>query len=161
MTALLFPVAMGGPTLVGSARAFMGWMLLLEAACMGTFLALDLFLFFIMFEVTLVPGYFIIAGWGGFRRNYAAMKFFIYTFAGSAFLFVAILSLVLLTAPANHGHESFSLITLARLASGLPHADQVLHLHRLRHRLRRQDPAGARSTAGCPTPTPRRPRPGP
>ena len=41
-----------------------------------------------MFEVTLVPGYFIIAGWGGFRRNYAAMKFFIYTFAGSAFLFV-------------------------------------------------------------------------
>jgi NADH-quinone oxidoreductase subunit M len=126
MTALLFPVAMGGPTIVGSARAFMGWMLLLEAACMGTFVSLDLFLFFIMFEVTLVPGYFIIAGWGGFRRNYAAMKFFIYTFAGSAFLFVAILALVLLTAPANHGHESFSLITLARLASGLPHADQVL-----------------------------------
>ena len=79
-----------------------------------------------MFEITLVPGYFIIAGWGGFRRNYAAMKFFIYTFAGSAFLFVAILSLVLLTAPANHGHETFDLITLARLASGLPHADQVL-----------------------------------
>ncbi len=56
MTALLFPVAMAGPTLVGSARAFMGWMLLLEAACMGTFLALDLFLFFVMFEITLVPG---------------------------------------------------------------------------------------------------------
>jgi NADH-quinone oxidoreductase subunit M len=126
MTALLFPVAMAGPTLVGSARAFMGWMLLLEAACMGTFLSLDLFLFFVMFEVTLVPGYFIIAGWGGFRRNYAAMKFFIYTFAGSAFLLVAILALVLLTAPANHGQQTFDLITLARLASGLPHADQVL-----------------------------------
>jgi NADH-quinone oxidoreductase subunit M len=77
MTALLFPVAMAGPTLVGSARSFMFWMLLLEAACMGTFLSLDLFLFFVMFEVTLVPGYFIVAGWGGFRRNYAAMKFFI------------------------------------------------------------------------------------
>ncbi len=126
MTALLFPVAMFGPTLVGSARAFMGWMLLLEAACMGTFLSMDLFLFFVMFEITLVPGYFIIAGWGGMRRNYAAMKFFIYTFAGSAFLFVAILALVLLTAPANHGHQTFDLITLARLASGLPHADQVL-----------------------------------
>jgi NADH-quinone oxidoreductase subunit M len=54
------------------------------------------------------------------------MKFFIYTFAGSAFLFVAILSLVFLTAPANHGHETFDLITLARLTNGLPHADQVL-----------------------------------
>ena len=62
---------------------------------------MDLFLFFVMFEITLVPGYFIISGWGGFRRNYAAMKFFIYTFAGSAFLFVGILALVLLTAPAN------------------------------------------------------------
>ena len=59
MTALLFPVAMAGPTLVGNARAFMGWMLLLEAACMGTFLSMDLFLFFVMFEITLVPGYFI------------------------------------------------------------------------------------------------------
>ena len=126
MTALLFPVAMFGPKLTGNARAFMGWMLLLEAACMGTFLSMDLFLFFVMFEVTLVPGYFIVAGWGGFRRNYAAMKFFIYTFAGSAFLFVAILSLVLLTAPANGGHQSFDLLTLTRLASNLPRADQVL-----------------------------------
>ena len=99
MTALLFPVAMVGPTVVGNARAFMGWMLLLEAACMGTFLSMDLFLFFVMFEITLVPGYFLIAGWGGLRRNYAAMKFFIYTFAGSAFLFVGILALVLAHRP--------------------------------------------------------------
>jgi NADH-quinone oxidoreductase subunit M len=126
ITALLFPVAMAGPRLIGSAKAFMGWMLLLEAACMGAFVSLDLFLFFVMFEITLVPGYFIISGWGGFRRNYAAMKFFIYTFAGSAFLLVGILSLVLLTAPANGGHQTFDLITLTRLASTLPHADQVL-----------------------------------
>jgi NADH-quinone oxidoreductase subunit M len=126
MTAVLFPIAMFGPTLNGSVKPFMGWMLLLEAACMGTFLSLDLFLFFVMFEITLVPGYFIVSGYGGPQRNYAAMKFFIYTFAGSAFLFVAILSLVFLTAPANHGHETFDLITLARLANGLPHADQVL-----------------------------------
>jgi NADH-quinone oxidoreductase subunit M len=126
MTAVLFPVAMFGPTLKGDPKGFMGWMLLLEAACMGTFLSLDIFLFFIMFEVTLVPGYFVIAGFGGPRRNYAAMKFFIYTFAGSAFLFVSAISLVLLTAPANGGHQTFDLITLARLAGGLPHADQVL-----------------------------------
>jgi NADH-quinone oxidoreductase subunit M len=126
MTALLFPVAMAGPTVFGNTRAFLGWMLLLEAACMGVFLAMDLFLFFVLFEITLVPGYFIISGWGGFRRNYAAMKFFIYTFAGSAFLFVGILALVLLTAPANGGHETFDLIRLTQLASNLPHADQVL-----------------------------------
>jgi len=126
MTAVLFPVAMFGPTLRGSSRSFMGWMLLLEAACMGTFLSLDLFVFFVMFEITLVPGYFIVAGWGGPRRSYAAMKFFIYTFAGSAFLFVAIIALVLLAAPHNGGHQTFSLITLARLATALPHADQVL-----------------------------------
>lgn len=126
MTALLFPVAMFGPRLRGSSRSFMAWMLLLEAACMGTFLSLDLFVFFVMFEITLVPGYFIVAGWGGPRRSYAAMKFFIYTFAGSAFLFVAIIALVFLVAPKNGGHETFSLITLARLAGSLPHADQVL-----------------------------------
>ena len=126
MTALLFPVAMFGPAIRGDRKAFVGWMLLLEGACMGTFLSMDLFLFFVMFEITLVPGYFIVAGYGGARRNYAAMKFFIYTFAGSAFLFVAMLSLVLLTAPSNGGHQTFDLITLARLASGLPHADQVL-----------------------------------
>lgn len=126
MTALLFPVAMFGPTLRSGSRSFMAWMLLLEAACMGTFLSLDLFVFFVMFEITLVPGYFLIAGWGGPRRSYAAMKFFIYTFAGSAFLFVAIIALVFLVAPKNGGHETFSLITLARLSSSLPHTDQVL-----------------------------------
>jgi NADH-quinone oxidoreductase subunit M len=124
MTALLFPVALVGPPIRGSVKSFLGWMLLLEACCMGTFLSLDLFLFFILFEVTLVPGYFLISGWGGFRRNYAALKFFIYTFAGSAFLFVALLAVVFLTARANGGKETFNLITLTRLASSLPLADQ-------------------------------------
>jgi NADH-quinone oxidoreductase subunit M len=126
VTALLFPIAMIGPTIRGNAKSFLGWMLLLEAACMGTFLSLDLFLFFVMFEVTLVPGYFLISGWGALRRNYAAMKFFIYTFAGSAFLLVGILALVFLTAGANGGHQTFSLITLTREASRLPGADQDL-----------------------------------
>ncbi len=126
MTSLLFPIAMLGPKVQGNAKSFVGWMLLLEAACVGTFLSLDLFLFFVMFEVTLVPGYFLISGWGGPRRNAAAMKFFIYTFAGSAFLLVGIIALVFLVAPFNGGKESFSLITLARLAGDLPSADQKL-----------------------------------
>ncbi|MDQ2754101.1 MAG: NADH-quinone oxidoreductase subunit M [Actinomycetota bacterium] len=126
MTALLFPVAMAGPKVTANPRSYMGWLLLLEAACIGTFLSLDLFLFFVMFEITLVPGYFVIAGWGGLRRNYAAMKFFIYTFAGSAFLFVGLLSVVFLTAARNGGHQTFDLITVTRLASSLPAADQKL-----------------------------------
>jgi NADH-quinone oxidoreductase subunit M len=126
MTAVLFPVAMFGPKTSGNPKAFMGWMLLLEGACVGTFLSMDLFLFFVMFEVTLVPGYFLISGFGGFRRNYAAMKFFLYTFAGSAFLLVGILSLVFLCAPLNGGRDTFDLITLTRLAPHLPIADQEL-----------------------------------
>lgn len=126
MTALLFPVAMVGPTLRQSPRAFMCWMLLLEATCMATFLALDVFVFFLMFDFSLVPMYFLIAGWGGARRSYAAMKFFIFTFAGSAFMFVGMLALVFLTTAANAGHATFDLVTLTRLAGGLPHADQVL-----------------------------------
>ncbi|MDQ2726983.1 MAG: NADH-quinone oxidoreductase subunit M [Actinomycetota bacterium] len=126
VTALLFPVAMAGPRIRGSAKSFMGWMLLLEGACIATFLSMDLFLFFVMFEVTLVPGYFVISGWGAFRRNYAAMKFFVYTFAGSAFLLVGIIALVFLAAPHNGGHQTFDLITLTRLSGSLPAADQKL-----------------------------------
>ena len=67
-------------------------MLLLEAACLGSFVSLDLILFFLFFELTLVPVYFIIAGWGFARRAYAAIKFFVYTFLGSAFLLVGIVA---------------------------------------------------------------------
>ena len=126
ITALLFPVAMAGPTVRSNNRAYMGWMLLLEAVCMGTFLSMDVFLFFLLFELSLVPAYFLITGWGGPRRNYAATKFFIYTFAGSAFMFVSMIALVFLVAPLNGGHQTFDLITLTRLAPKLPAADQVL-----------------------------------
>jgi NADH-quinone oxidoreductase subunit M len=125
MTALLFPVAMSGPQLARSPRSFLGWMLLLEAACILTFISLDVFLFFVAFEVTLVPGYFVIAGWGGARRGYAAMKFFLYTFAGSAFLFVGILgTFLLVSARSGSANGSFDLITLARGAMHLPINDQ-------------------------------------
>ena len=130
VTALLFPVAMASPRVERSARSYLGWMLLLEAACMTTFLSLDAFLFFVAFEVTLVPGYFLIVGGEGPRRGYAASKFFLYTFAGSAFLFVGILATNLLVAahhvPGTNG--SFDIISLARGATHLPLADQELLL---------------------------------
>jgi len=74
-------------------RLYMAAMLVLETAVVGTFCALDLLLFFLFFEAMLVPMYLIIGGWGGERRVYAAVKFFLYTMAGSAFLFGAILFL--------------------------------------------------------------------
>ena len=58
----------------------------------GTFVALDLLLFFLFFEALLVPMYLLIGGWGGQRRIYAAVRFFLFTMAGSAFLLVAMCS---------------------------------------------------------------------
>lgn len=130
VTALLFPIAMASPPLRGSPRAFYGWMLLLESACMATFLSLDAFLFFVAFEVTLVPGYFLIVGGQGPRRGYAATKFFLFTFAGSAFLFVGIIFTYLLV----QGHEphgtidSFNIVALARGTVNLPVTDQDMLL---------------------------------
>jgi NADH-quinone oxidoreductase subunit M len=72
-------------------RTLMATILALETFVLGTFLSLDLLLFFLFFEATLLPGYLLIAGWGGERRAGAAIKFFIYTMAGSAFLFLAVL----------------------------------------------------------------------
>jgi NADH-quinone oxidoreductase subunit M len=96
LTALLFPLAMLGARAHRDPRSFVAWLLLLESACLGSFVSLDLVFFFLFFEITLVPAYFLIAGWGFARRGYAAIKFFVYTFAGSAFLLVGILSIAFL-----------------------------------------------------------------
>lgn len=125
MTALLFPVALAAPYPGRSPRSYAAWMLLLESACMATFLSTDAFLFFVAFEVTLVPGYFVIVEGGGPRRGYAATKFFLYTFAGSAFLFVGILATYFLVASHQSG-TTFSIISLAKGAAKLPVADQSL-----------------------------------
>jgi NADH-quinone oxidoreductase subunit M len=74
----------------------MAWLLLLEAGVLGTFVSLDLFLFFIFFEIVLVPMYFLIGGWGYQQRVYAALKFFLFTMAGSAFMLVGLLATVFL-----------------------------------------------------------------
>jgi NADH-quinone oxidoreductase subunit M len=74
-------------------RAFYALMLLLEAAVVGVFVATDVFLFYVFFELTLVPMYFIVGIWGGERRIYAAIKFFLYTAFGSLLMLVGILFL--------------------------------------------------------------------
>ena len=112
LTAVLFPLALIGPKVHDQIKAYTAWMLLLEAGCIGTFVALDLFLFFVMFEVVLPPMYFLIAGWGYANRVYASLKFFLYTLAGSAFLLVGILTTVFLASPS--GHPTFDFVELQK-----------------------------------------------
>ena len=66
-------------------------LLALESGMLGTFFALDLLLFFVFWEAMLIPMYLLIGVWGGPRRVYAAVKFFLYTMAGSVLMLVAIL----------------------------------------------------------------------
>jgi NADH-quinone oxidoreductase subunit M len=96
LTALLFPISLAASRSVDRrVREYAASMLLLEAAIIGVFLALDLLVFFVFWEAMLVPMYFIIGVWGGERRVHAAIKFFIYTALGSALMFAGILALAL------------------------------------------------------------------
>lgn len=112
LTALLFPIALYSSKEKRSVASYGAWMLLLEASLMGSFLSLDLFTFFLLFELTLIPSYFLIARWGYSRAGFAALKFFVYTFFGSAFLLVGILALVFIH-HAQTGVTTFDLSTLA------------------------------------------------
>jgi NADH-quinone oxidoreductase subunit M len=78
-------------------RAFHICIFLLLSAMVGTFLAMDAILFYVFFEASLIPMYFLVGVWGGTRRLYATMKFFIYTMAGSLFMLVAIIALIFMT----------------------------------------------------------------
>jgi NADH-quinone oxidoreductase subunit M len=117
LTALLFPLGLlGAGDIEERLKGFTVWMLVLESALLGVFLALDLVLFFVFFEIVLVPMYFIIGQWGHGRRVYAATKFFIYTMAGSAFLLVGLLSVAFLH-QASTGKLTFDLPALMQWTS--------------------------------------------
>ena len=100
MTALLFLVAVAYPADVrGRARQYFAAFLFLEAASLGVFLALDLFLFYVFFDVSLVGMYFLIAVWGHGDAQRSALKFFLYTLAGSLAMLLAIFGLYLASDP--------------------------------------------------------------
>jgi NADH-quinone oxidoreductase subunit M len=90
-------------------------LLLLETGVLGVFMALDFFLFFLFWEVELIPMYLLIGIWGSGRRMYAAMKFLIYTLAGSAFMLVGIVLLYF-----NSAQATFDLFTLANQPYAAP-----------------------------------------
>lgn len=101
-------------------KGYFALFLLLLSSLMGVFLALDLFVFYIFFEVMLLPMYFLIGAWGGPRREYAAIKFLLYTLFGSVFILVAILVLDFHpgnTAAAGFSAHTFDIVALTHAAS--------------------------------------------
>jgi len=96
-------------------KAYMALFLLLETGMLGFFAALDLFLFYVFFELTLLPMYFLIGIWGGPRREYAAIKFFLYTLFGSVLMLVAMIAVYL-------KGETFDIPALISLAQQPGHA---------------------------------------
>ena len=120
LTALLVPIALGASTAITEKRRlFVVMTLLLEAGLIGVFLALDLFVFFVFFEAILIPMYFMIGIWGSDRRVYAAIKFFIYTALGSAFMLAGIIALAF-QHQAETGSISFDYTDLLQLDLGGP-----------------------------------------
>ena len=117
LTTLLFPLSLAvSDSISGRRKAFVVAMLFLETGLLGTFLSLDLLLFFVFFEVILVPMYLIIGIWGGKRRVYAAVKFFIYTAFGSALLLAAVIALAVMhSSQAADGTLSFDYLALLDL----------------------------------------------
>ncbi|MPZ89184.1 MAG: NADH-quinone oxidoreductase subunit M, partial [Nitriliruptorales bacterium] len=90
---------------------FLALMLMLQTGMAGTFIAFDLILFFIFWELVLVPMYFLIGVWGGPRREYAAIKFFLYTLFGSVFMLVAFLAIYF-----RSGADTFDIQALTQIA---------------------------------------------
>jgi NADH-quinone oxidoreductase subunit M len=103
--------------------AFVAWMLLLSTATIGAFISRDLLEFFLFFELTLIPSYFMIAGWGGAQRAKAALKFFVYTLFGSGFLLVGMIYLAVVAQQQNGGALSFNYSVLSH--AHLTHSSAV------------------------------------
>jgi NADH-quinone oxidoreductase subunit M len=113
LTAILTPLALlASFSISDKVKAYMILFLLLETGMLGVFMALDLLIFFVFWEIGLVPMYFLINQWGSANRNYASLKFFIYTMAGSLGLFLAIQMLGVM-------FQTYDIVTLAERWSSL------------------------------------------
>jgi NADH-quinone oxidoreductase subunit M len=116
LTALLGPICvLASWKIEKGIKAYLGLFLLLETGMIGFFCALDLFLFYVFFELTLLPMYFLIGVWGGPRREYAAIKFFLYTLFGSVLMLIAMIAVYL-------KGDTFDIPTLIELAKTPGHA---------------------------------------
>ncbi len=107
--------------IVKRVKEYFAFFLLLIAGMMGVFCALDFFLFYVFWEVMLVPMYFLIGIWGGPRKEYAAIKFFLYTLFGSIFMLVSILVLYFTSEP-----HTLNMLTLIQTAPAFSHSLQIM-----------------------------------
>jgi len=117
LTTLLMPIAVLSSWTAIQKRqlSYYSFLLVLEAAMIGVFVSLDLLLFYLFFEASLVPMFFLIGIWGGERRIYAAIKFFIYTAVGSLLMLVGIIALYFL-----YGSFDYTTLLQALAANPLP-----------------------------------------
>jgi len=124
LTTVMVPLTLlcTGKAIEKHVREFIACILVLEAGMLGAFVALDVFLFYVMWEVMLIPMYLLIGIWGGQRRLYASIKFVIYTMAGSLLMLVAIFYLYV-NAAGVLGHYTTDLSELLTVA--LPYKAQV------------------------------------
>ena len=120
LTTFLTPIALlaSWDSVKDRLKGFVALMLLLEVGTLGVFMSLDLFLFYVFWEFMLIPMYFIIGIWGGAERVYAAVKFFLYTMAGSLLMLVAIIWLGYYASTVPGGHFTTNLLTLYTIAPG-------------------------------------------
>lgn len=112
----------------GNPKAFLSLMLILETGMIGSFVAEDLILFFVFFEVVLLPMYFMIGVWGGPERKYASIKFFLYTLFGSALMILSFLALYFLAKDPATGElaRTFDMRRLPGLTGGIAHSTQLV-----------------------------------
>jgi NADH-quinone oxidoreductase subunit M len=129
LTTFLAPLALASAwqAIEDRGKEFVLTMLVLESGMIGVFVSLDLFLFYVFWEVMLIPMYFIIGVWGGSQRIYAAVKFVLYTMAGSLLMLVAILALYFQHGAAT-GLYTFDLPTLARWVVPVGRAQTLMFL---------------------------------
>src|ERR671910_2372324 len=122
LTGFLTPLALlsSWESVTRSVKNFTFFILALETAMLGVFVSIDLFLFYVFWDAMLIPMYFLIGVWGYERRIYAAVKFILYTMAGSVLMLLAIIAIAWAYAEAHGGQLSFSLIDLQTLTLSGP-----------------------------------------
>ena len=122
LMAILLPVTIiaSEPIAKSKPKLYYSLLMILTTSVMGVFVAQDLFLFFLLWELELVPMYFLIAVWGGLNKEYAALKFLIYTFIAGACMFAAVLLLFF-----SSGANTFDMEVLSQYAKSLPHFYQM------------------------------------
>lgn len=116
MTSLVLVIAaLASWEIKSNIKGFFILFLILDMAVIGVFCALDFFLFYIFYELMLLPLYFLIGMWGGVRREYAAIKFFLYTLFGSVFMLLVMIGLYLSVTDPSTGNHTFNMVQMMNL----------------------------------------------